>query len=70
MVVGRLANSVTLCDDNEVFFLAAGGQVRMAANSVRPLSPTERIGPEDQMISASSPDLYRRRSRDTSFYPG
>jgi hypothetical protein len=33
MVVRRLVNSVTLYDCYEVFFLAASGPVRMAANS-------------------------------------
>jgi hypothetical protein len=28
----RLANSVTLCDGHRVFFVAASGQIRMAAD--------------------------------------
>jgi hypothetical protein len=30
--VRRLANLVTLCDGREVFFVAASGQIQMAAN--------------------------------------
>jgi hypothetical protein len=33
VAVRRLANPVTLCDGHGVFFVAASGQIRMAANS-------------------------------------
>lgn len=35
MAVRRLANPVTLCDGHGVFFVAASGQIRMAANRSR-----------------------------------
>ncbi len=33
MAVRRLANPVTLCDGHGVVFVAASGQIRMAANT-------------------------------------
>jgi hypothetical protein len=35
VAVRRLANPVTLCDGHGVFFVAASGQIRMAANRRR-----------------------------------
>jgi hypothetical protein len=35
MAVHRLANLVALCDGQGVFFVAASGQIRLAANSAR-----------------------------------
>ena len=37
------SNPVTLCDDREVFFVAASGQIRMTANTLRTLKETDGI---------------------------
>ena len=43
VAVRRLANPVTLCDGHGVFFVAASGQIRMAAN--KPDSSTASTPP-------------------------
>ena len=44
VAVRRLANPVTLCDGHDVFFVAASGQIRMAADT-----SDERFVPEREM---------------------
>lgn len=43
MAVRRLANPVTLCDDREVYYATASGQIRMATNNPEARVPATTI---------------------------
>jgi hypothetical protein len=51
VAVRRLANPVTLCDGYGVFFVAASGQVRMAAN--------RRVAPDIPQLGGRPPGGIR-----------
>jgi hypothetical protein len=54
--VRRLANLVTLRDDREVFFVAASGQIQMAANTrPAPLMPSSPLAGRSGRASHYSP---------------
>ena len=55
VAVRRLANPVTLCNDHGVFFVAASGQIRMAANSWR-----RRRGAHQHVVIAPRVSLSAR----------